>query len=148
MPWAAAGSPECTEPSPGGARHEALVLAHSGVLEENRHPRPYLVKAPHGGHEVEGHVMQTRRQPGAAPRVAPALARPTKPQDAPSQGDDRGGGLLDYKAAALYLCTTTRHVRELWARRELAAIKVGRAVRFTKADLDAFIAANRVGAIR
>ena len=57
-------------------------------------------------------------------------------------------GLLDYEFAARYLCTTTRHVRELWARRELAAIKVGRSVRFIKTDLDAFIAANRVRAVR
>jgi excisionase family DNA binding protein len=56
--------------------------------------------------------------------------------------------LLDYESAARYLCTTTRQVRELWARRELAAVKVGRSVRFTKADLDAFIAANRVRAVR
>ncbi len=70
-------------------------------------------------------------------------------QRSPRTGDgDMGGGLLDYEAAARYLCTTSRHVRELWARRELAAIKVGRSVRFTKADLDAFIAANRVGAVR
>jgi excisionase family DNA binding protein len=56
--------------------------------------------------------------------------------------------LLDYEAAARYLCTTTRHVRELWARRRLSAVKVARSVRFTKADLDAFIAANRVRALR
>jgi excisionase family DNA binding protein len=64
-------------------------------------------------------------------------------------GDDGiKSGLLDYESAARYLCTTTRHVRELWTRRELAAVKVGRSVRFTKADLDAFIAANRIRAVR
>lgn len=57
-------------------------------------------------------------------------------------------GLLDYEGAARYLCTTTRHVRELWARRQLGAVKVGRSVRFTKEDLDAYIAANRVRALR
>ena len=51
---------------------------------------------------------------------------------------------IDYEEAAAYLSTTPRHVRELWARRQLAAVKVGRCVRFTKGDLDAFIAANRV----
>lgn len=74
-----------------------------------------------------------------------------QPGERLSQGaGDRttGDGLLDYEAAARYLCTTARHVRELWARRELAAIKVGRSVRFAKADLDAFIAANRVRAVR
>lgn len=65
-------------------------------------------------------------------------------------GDGPNGveGLLDYEAAARYLCTTPRHVRELWAKRYLAAIKVGRHVRFTKADLDAFINARRVDALR
>jgi excisionase family DNA binding protein len=52
--------------------------------------------------------------------------------------------LLDYDGAARYLCTTPRHVRELWAKRYLAAIKVGRRVRFAKSDLDAFVMANRV----
>jgi excisionase family DNA binding protein len=63
-----------------------------------------------------------------------------------SQRDDGNGygSLLDYEAAAAYLSTTPRHVRGLWARRQLAAVKVGRCVRFTKGDLDAFIAANRV----
>jgi excisionase family DNA binding protein len=58
------------------------------------------------------------------------------------------GSLLDYDAAASYLCTTPRHVRELWAKRQLTAIKVGRCVRFAEVDLDAFISRNRVGAVR
>jgi excisionase family DNA binding protein len=53
-------------------------------------------------------------------------------------------GLLDYEAAARYLCTTPRHVRKLWESRHLAAIKVGRCARFQVADLDAFVAAHRV----
>ena len=57
-------------------------------------------------------------------------------------------GLLDYMGAATYLCTTPRHVRELWSTRRLAAMKVGRSVRFRVADLDDYIAANRVGALR
>jgi excisionase family DNA binding protein len=60
----------------------------------------------------------------------------------------RDQGLLDYDGAARYLCTTPRHVRELWARRHLAAIKVGRSVRFSQADLDLFIEAHRVKAVR
>lgn len=70
---------------------------------------------------------------------------------ASNRGPDEGspdGGLLDYESAAAYLCTTPRYVRELWARRRLAAIKVGRSVRFHKSDLDAYIAANRVGSVR
>jgi excisionase family DNA binding protein len=58
------------------------------------------------------------------------------------------GGRLDYEAAARYLGTTPRHVRELWARRYLAAVKVGWRVRFRVADLDAFIAAHRVPPVR
>ena len=61
--------------------------------------------------------------------------------------ENRLEGLLDYEAAARYLCTTPRHVRELWAKRYLAAIKVGRHVRFSRKDLDAFIAARRVAAV-
>ena len=59
-----------------------------------------------------------------------------------------GGALLDYEEAAQYLCTTPRHVRELWAKRLVAAVKVGRRVRFTQADLDSFIATNRVDTAR
>jgi excisionase family DNA binding protein len=57
-------------------------------------------------------------------------------------------GLMDYADAARYLCTTPRHIRELWAKRHLAAVKVGRHVRFSRADLDAFITARRVDAYR
>jgi excisionase family DNA binding protein len=80
----------------------------------------------------------------------PPLVKTTRQNWSAPRGDngEGHGNLLDYVAAARYLCTTPRHVRELWARRQLAAIKVGRCVRFTKADLDAFIAANRVGVAR
>lgn len=68
----------------------------------------------------------------------------------PAAGQYRGtdDGLLDYVAAARYLCTTPRHVRELWAKRYIAAVKVGRRVRFTRRDLDTFIATRRVEAAR
>jgi excisionase family DNA binding protein len=58
------------------------------------------------------------------------------------------GGLLDYEGAAAYLATTTRHVRELWQRREIAAVKVGRLVRFTQEDLDAYVRLQRQPALR
>lgn len=57
-------------------------------------------------------------------------------------------GLLDDDGAATYLATTPRRVRELWQRHQLAGIKVGRSVRFAVADLDDFIARNRVEATR
>jgi excisionase family DNA binding protein len=62
----------------------------------------------------------------------------------PSQRERVHEGLMDYDEAARYLCTTPRHIRELWAKRCLAAIKVGRHVRFSRTDLDNFIAARRV----
>jgi excisionase family DNA binding protein len=62
----------------------------------------------------------------------------------PSHRERVHEGLMDYAEAARYLCTTPRHVRELWAKRYLAAIKVGRHVRFSRTDLDNFIAARRV----
>jgi excisionase family DNA binding protein len=58
------------------------------------------------------------------------------------------GALLDYEGAAHYLCTTPRHIQDLWAKRRVAAVKVGRRVRFTQADLDAFIATNRINTPR
>jgi excisionase family DNA binding protein len=66
----------------------------------------------------------------------------------PSHRDRVHEGLMDYAEAARYLSTTPRHIRELWAKRYLSAIKVGRHVRFSRADLDAFIAARRVEAAR
>ena len=66
----------------------------------------------------------------------------------PSHREPVHEGLMDYAEAARYLCTTPRHIRELWAKRHLAAIKVGRHVRFSRTDLDAFIAGQRVEALR
>ena len=56
--------------------------------------------------------------------------------------------LLSYADAATYLGTSERHVRELWARREIAAVKVGRLVRFRRSDLDEYIGRHRVEAVR
>lgn len=54
--------------------------------------------------------------------------------------------LLDVDGAAAYLATSVRHVRALVYRRELTYVKVGRLVRFTTADLDAYVDARRVEA--
>jgi len=59
-----------------------------------------------------------------------------------------GSGLLNTEAAARYLATTPRHVRELWATRRLAGIKVGRLVRFHPCDLDRYVEAHRTEAVR
>ena len=56
--------------------------------------------------------------------------------------------LMDQREAALYLSTTERHIRILWQERRIAAVKIGRRVRFTKEDLDAYIDRNRHQAIR
>lgn len=44
--------------------------------------------------------------------------------------------------AASYLGITVRHLRELRYRRDITAVKVGGAIRFRKADLDAYIEAH------
>jgi excisionase family DNA binding protein len=54
------------------------------------------------------------------------------------------GRLLDADGAAAYLGTTTRHVRRLTQERKLAFFRVGRFVRFARADLDAFLRSSRV----
>ena len=59
-----------------------------------------------------------------------------------------GEHLVDDEGAASYLGTTPRHVRKLWAERRLAGVKVGRLVRFRRQDLDAFVDAHRVDAVR
>jgi len=57
-------------------------------------------------------------------------------------------GLFDFDGAAAFLSTSPRHVRRLWAERRLAGIKVGKAVRFTEADLLRFVERHRVEAVR
>jgi len=56
--------------------------------------------------------------------------------------------LLDFEGAAMRLGTTPRHVKRLWAERRIAGVLVGRKVRFTEADLLAYIERQRVEAVR
>jgi excisionase family DNA binding protein len=58
------------------------------------------------------------------------------------------GSLLDFNGAAEFLAVTPRHVRRLWQERRIAGVKVGRAVRFTEADLLAYVERQRVEAAR
>ena len=58
------------------------------------------------------------------------------------------GRLLDTEAAAAYLNETPRWVRRMWAARKLPGYKLGRSVRFSCRDLDKYLAANHVEAIR
>jgi len=57
------------------------------------------------------------------------------------------GPLLDVEAASLYLGTTTRFVRRLVEERRVRFYRVGRHIRFAKADLDDFLAAGQVAPI-
>jgi len=56
--------------------------------------------------------------------------------------------LLTVEEAAERLGTSTRFVRRLIFERRIAFVKVGRHVRITPGDLDAYIAACRVDALR
>jgi excisionase family DNA binding protein len=56
--------------------------------------------------------------------------------------------LLTVDEAAERLGTSTRFVRRLIFERRIAFVKVGRHVRITPGDLDAYIAAGRVDARR
>jgi excisionase family DNA binding protein len=56
--------------------------------------------------------------------------------------------LLTVGEAADRLGTSTRFVRRLVFERRIAFVKVGRYVRIAEADLEAFIAAGRVDALR
>lgn len=57
-------------------------------------------------------------------------------------------GLIDYDGAAVFLGVSPRLVRELWQRRELTGVKIGRRVRFTQADLNDYVTRHRVEAMR
>lgn len=59
-----------------------------------------------------------------------------------------GPPLLDWEGAARYLGVTPRLVRELWARRELGGVKVGKRVRFRAADLTDYVERHRVRPLR
>ena len=54
--------------------------------------------------------------------------------------------MLDIIEAADYLGTTERHMRNLIARRTITHVKVGRKIRFRKADLDAYVQSHTVSA--
>jgi excisionase family DNA binding protein len=56
--------------------------------------------------------------------------------------------LLDVKQAAERLGTSPRFVRRLIAERRIAYTKLGKHVRVDSADLDAFVAAGRIEAVR
>ena len=69
------------------------------------------------------------------------------PTTSPSR-PERDRRLLDTAATAQYLGVTERWVRSAWATRQLPAVRLGRLIRFRVDDLDAFVAAGRVPAVR
>ena len=81
-----------------------------------------------------------RRQPDGS-RAAGLVSPATPPTITPSTG------LLGYTEAANYLATSERHVRQLWQMRKITGVKVGRLVKFRRADLDAFIEAHTIEAV-
>lgn len=53
--------------------------------------------------------------------------------------------LLDLSAVAARLALGVRTVRYLVSRRELAAVRIGRSLRFAESDVAAFVARSRIG---
>ena len=66
----------------------------------------------------------------------------------PTPSTEHIGRLLDLDGAADYLNDTPRHVRSLWERHELSAVRIGRKIRFDPVDLDWYIDSQRVKALR
>lgn len=64
------------------------------------------------------------------------------------RGDAELPPLLGWEGAGEFLGVTPRMVRELWARRELAGIRVGKHIRFTRADLAKYVEHHRVESVR
>ena len=58
------------------------------------------------------------------------------------------GGLMDVAQAAIRLGVPVRWIRRAVAERRLPFVKIGHYVRFVPAELDAYVAANRVEQVR
>lgn len=52
--------------------------------------------------------------------------------------------LMSSEAAAEYLAITSRHLRDLVARRDIPYFKVGRLLRFDRRELDKWLDENKV----
>lgn len=79
---------------------------------------------------------------GTVPHMANITTATTRP-DAAEAPIDR---LLDTLEAARFLGVGKRTIQELAADRKLAAVKIGRSVRFDPADLRAFVEASKIKA--
>lgn len=67
--------------------------------------------------------------------------------DAAATAVKKQPALYDEESAAEYTSTTKRHIQRIRARREIAFVRVGRKIRFTKRDLDDYIERHRVGSL-
>jgi excisionase family DNA binding protein len=92
-----------------------------------------------GGGEVCTPSEDPETEEGGAP-CRPS--RPQRPTSAP-QGPGRGRPLTLPEAAA-YLNVAERYMRRLVTDRRLPYFKVGRLLRFSAEDLDAFLEAGRI----
>jgi len=63
-----------------------------------------------------------------------------------AEAEPADGPYFRSREAAAYLKFAERHVRLLAEQGKLAHIRIGRSLRFRRADLDAFMAAHRVEA--
>jgi excisionase family DNA binding protein len=127
QPWGSRGTAAfCGDPSP-----------HLGCLfigKSMGHPDPHYGSVQAMSRQfvaMPGPIQTWRKDMTEYPTAPPTVER-----------------LLDLIGAAAYLNDSPRHVRTLWERRELAAVRVGRKVRFDPKDLDRYIDAQRVHAIR
>lgn len=80
-------------------------------------------------------------------RVSSAPPPPTD-RISSSHVRSRGDALLTVEETAEYMNTTVRFVRRLVAERRIAFVKLGRHVRLSIADIDAFVRAGRVEPVR
>jgi len=71
-----------------------------------------------------------------------------EPSSSAVSGMDDPFLLYDFPGAASRLAISERHLKELWARRAIGAIKVGKLVRFREQDLLAYIDAHVVPPVR
>ena len=85
------------------------------------------------------------------PTVCPAPERAIMPTNATkslTSVDDLADHLLTPQEAAELLGVSLRMMRRLQYERRIAHVRVGRHIRFIAADLVAYMAANRIQAVR
>lgn len=97
-----------------------------------------------GRAHIYGKVRSACRTIAELPSSSRTHAAGASPRTA--RRSETSSGLIDIHAAADYLATSERHMRELVAKRRIPFLHVGRLIRFDTKDLDAFKEAGRVEA--